>query len=56
MKVKLQSAARVLLEKGIYDLSEKEARRLLALGIAEPVNDPVPEEKPKKTRKKKKAE
>lgn len=62
MKVALKNPARVLLDKGVYDLSESEARRLLALGIAEPVKvsaepKPTPEkaEKPKKTRKKKEA-
>lgn len=64
MKVALKIPARVVLEKGIYDLSENEARRLLALGIAETVNDSPAEETapetaenaPKKRGRKKKAE
>lgn len=62
MKVALKNPARVVLEKGVYDLSENEARRLLALGIAETVNAPIEEttpeaaEKPKKRGRKKKAE
>lgn len=52
MIVKLKQAARVALAEGEYNLPESEARRLLALGIAEPVNVSPAEEKPQETPKK----
>lgn len=58
MIIRLKQPARVALAEGEYELPVSEARRLLALGIAEPVKvspaEETPQETPKKRGRKKK--